>query len=163
MRKTQNLRDLITEFTRTRDLEPKMLEQKVFVLWRECLKAPLGTKTVPVSLSNGILKAYTEYPAFKSALLFYKQEIIADLNAALGKTVLTDIRIEIRPGWKAAPRNISHDPTASKTPDIPHTSNTHAPTPEELDQVEQTVAGVTDTELKTSLRQLFITQSKEKP
>lgn len=163
MRKTQSLRDLITEFTRTRDLEPKMLEQKVFTLWRECLKAPFGTKTVPVSLSNGVLKTYTEYPSFKNALLFYKQEIIADLNAALGETILTDLRIEIRPGQKATPRNISHDPTAPKTPDPPHASNTHAPTPEELDQVEQTVAGVTDTELKTSLRQLFITQTKEKP
>ena len=163
MRQTQNLRDLLTKFTRDRDLEPKMLEQKVFALWRECLKAPLGTKTVPVSLSNGTLKTYTEYPPFKNALLFYKQEIIANLNEALGETVLTDIRIEIRPGRKATPRNISHDPTAPKTPDTPHTSNTHVPTPEELDQVEQTIAGVTDTELKASLRQLFITQSKEKP
>ncbi len=163
MRKTQNLRDLITEFNRERDFEPKMLEQKVFTLWRECLKAPFGTKTVPVSLSNGILKTYTEYPPFKNALSFYKQEIIANLNAALGETVLTDIRIEIRPGLKATPRDISHNPTAPKTPDTPHASNTHVPTPEELDQIEQTVAGVTDTELKTSLRQLFITQSKEKP
>ncbi|RKU29809.1 hypothetical protein C6499_07765 [Candidatus Poribacteria bacterium] len=163
MHKTQNLRDLITEFTRTRDLEPKMLEQKVFVLWREYLKAPFGTKTVPVSLSNGVLKIYTEYPPFKNALLFYKQEIIADLNAELGETVLTDLRIEIRPGRKATPRDISHDPTAPKISDTPDASNTRAPTPEELDQVEQTVAGVTDTELKTSLRQLFITQSREKP
>lgn len=163
MHKTQNLRALITEFTRTRDLEPKMLEQKVFVLWRECLKAPFGTKTIPVSLSNGVLKIYTEYPPFKNALLFYKQEIIADLNAELGETVLTDLRIEIRPGRKATPRDISHDPTAPKIPDTPYASNTRAPTPEELDQVEQTIAGVTDTELKTSLRQLFITQSKEKP
>ncbi len=164
MRKTQTLRDLLTEFTRARDLEPKMLEQKVFVLWRECLKAPFGTKTVPVSLSNGVLKIYTEYPPFKNALLFYKQKIIADLNAELGETVLTDLRIEIRPGRKATPRDISHNPTAPKIPDTPHaSSNTHAPTPEELDQVEQTVAGVTDTELKTSLRQLFITQSREKP
>ena len=35
MRKTQTLRDLLTEFTRARDLEPKMLEQKVFALWQE--------------------------------------------------------------------------------------------------------------------------------
>ena len=30
MPKTQNLRDLLTELTRTRNFKPKMLEQKVF-------------------------------------------------------------------------------------------------------------------------------------
>ena len=38
----------------------------------------------------------------------------------------------------------------------------HVPTPETLEQIEQTVVDVTDTDLKTSLRQLFVSQSKDK-
>lgn len=163
MRKTQNLRDLITEFTRTRDLEPKMLEQKIFALWQQQFSVPFGPRTVPVSFSDGVLKIYTEYPTHKNELLFLKQGIITNLNAELGQTVLTDLRIELRPIRKATPHSTKHNPTNPKTPEPPQKAPCTDPTPEELDQVEQTVAGVTDTELKTSLRQLFITQSKEKP
>ena len=166
MHKTQNLRDLLTELTRSRDFEPKMLEQKVFVLWRKRLGTPLGTKTVPVSLSDGILKVYTEYPPYKTELSFHKQRIIADLNAELGQPVLTDLRIELRQVHKAAPHHAKNAPTApemSKTTMSLHSSNVRPPTPKELEQIEQTITDVTDTDLKISLRQLFITQSKEKP
>lgn len=161
MQKTQNLRNLLTEFARTRDLEPKMLEQKVFAIWKKQFGIPFGKKTVPVSVSDGVLKIYTEYPTHKSELLFLKQGIITHLNTELGQTVLTDLRIELRPIQKATPHphHTKDHPSNSQTPETPRAD----PTPEELDQVEQTVAGVTDTELRTSLRQLFITQSKEKP
>ena len=167
MSKTQNLRDLLTELTRSRDFEPKMLEQKVFVLWRKHLGTPLGTKTVPVSLSDGVLKIYTEYPPYRTELSFHKQRIIADLNAALGQPVLTDLRVELRQARKATPH---HTEPAAAAPEMSktttsksHASNVRAPTPKELAQIEQAIADVTDTDLKISLRQLFITQRKEKP
>ena len=167
MPKTQNLRDLLTELTRSRDFAPKMLEQKVFVLWRKYLGTPLGTKTVPVSLSNGVLKVYTEYPPFKKELLLLKERLIADLNVELGEIILTDIRIEIRQVHKAAlhhAKNTHTDPEMSKpTTSTPHSSNVRTLTPKELARIEQAISDVPDTDLKVSLRQLFITQSKEKP
>ncbi len=167
MRKTQNLRDLLTELTRSRDFEPKMLEQKVFVLWRKRLGTPLGTKTVPVSLSDGVLKVYTEYPPYRTELSFHKQRIIADLNAELGQPVLTDLRIELRQAHQATPHHTKRASTDSEMPktttSMPRSSNLRTPTSKELEQIEQAIADVTDTDLKISLRQLFITQSKEKP
>lgn len=166
MHKTENLRDLITELARSRDFEPKMLEQKVFVLWRELLGTPLGTRTVPVALSDGVLKVYTEYPPFKKELLLLKRQIIADLNAELGQPILTDIRIELRQAHKAISHHTerpSTNPKTSKaTASTPHPSNVHTPPPEEPEQIEQAIVDVTDTDLKISLRRLFITQSKEK-
>ena len=165
MQKTQKLGNLLTEIIRTNHLEPKILEQKVFDLWRKHFGAPLGSKTIPVSLSNGILKVYTEYPPYRRELLFLKQKIIANLNAELGQPVLTDLRIELRQVRAVTPRD-----TATKQP-RPHPkpsqqSNTDtAPrtTPEELERIEQTLASVTDARLKKSLRRLFTTQSEDKP
>lgn len=167
MPKTQNLRDLLTELTRTRDFKPKMLEQKVFLLWHQRLGTPLGTKAVPVSLSDGILKIYTQYPPLKKELSLLKERIIADLNAELGETILTDLRIEVRQSLPSTPHHTKHDPTDSKTlkttRKVPHTDSVlHAPTTKTLEQIEQTVSNVTDTNLKTSLRQLFVTQSRDK-
>ena len=166
MPKTQNLRDLLTELVRTRDFEPKMLEQKVFSLWRKRLETPLGTKTMPVSISGGILKVYTEYPLYKKHLLLQKERIIADLNAELGKPILTDIRIDVRQSATSTPpHHASTPPTGTESskrmPKTPYMRPTHEPTPEILEQIDQVVADVTDTDLKASLHQLFLTQSSK--
>ena len=114
MRKTQNLRDLLTEFSRARDFEPKMLEQKVFALWQKQLGVPLGARTIPASFSDGVLKIYTEYPPYRTELLLLKQKIITNLNAELGQVVVTDLRIELRPIRKATPHHTKHNPTNSQ-------------------------------------------------
>lgn len=165
MDKTHNLRYLLSELIRTHDLEPKILEQKVFGLWREYLSAPLATKTVPVSLSNGILKIYTEYPAYRTALSFHKPTIIADINAELGKPVLTDLRIEIHQVHTAESdetEDRSASPETSTESSVVDNINQEI-TPEQLEEIEQTLASVQDMELKKSLWQLFTTQSKDKP
>ena len=165
MDKTYNLRHLLNELIRTHDLEPKMLEQKVFALWGECVDAPLSTKTVPVSLADGILKIYTEYPAYKTALSFHKPKILADINAELGKPVLTDLRIEIHPVQTAGPHETedqSSSPETSKEDSI--IDDTHQEvTSEQLEKIEQALASVPDAQVKKSLWQLFTTQSKDKP
>ena len=169
MQKTQSLRNLLSEIIRTNHLEPKMLEQKVFDLWRKHLGAPFGTKTTPISLSDGVLKVYTEYPPYRTELLFHKQSIIANLNAELEKPIVTDLRIELRhvPAVQPHDTNVNHSRRHHEPskPSSKH-SNTNAVrrmTPEELERIEQTLASVTDTRLKKSLRQLFITQSEDKP
>ena len=165
MQKTENIGNILTEIIRRNDLEPKMLEQKVFDLWRRHLGAPFGTKTIPVSLSNGVLKIYTEYPPYRTELLLLKQRIIADLNAELGQPILTDLRIELRPIRTASPHDThSNQSKSRREPSKPtRTDAAHRPTPEKLERIEQTLANVTDAKLKNSLRQLFATQSKDKP
>ena len=166
MHKTQNLRDLLTELARTRDFEPKMLEQKVFFLWRKHLGTPLGTKTMPVSISGGTLKIYTEYPPYKNEISLLKDKIIADLNAELGQPILTDIRIDVRQSVTSTSLHTSVSETGAEplkaTPNTSPESPPHEPTPETLEQIDQTVADVTDTDLKASLHQLFISQSRDK-
>ncbi|MYC78623.1 DUF721 domain-containing protein [Candidatus Poribacteria bacterium] len=167
--RSRNLYRLLDEFIRTRDLEPKMLEQKVFVLWREHLSrskhlAPLAKNTAPISLSNGVLKIYTEYPAYKASLLLNKLKILADLNAELGKPVLTDFRIEIRQVNTAEFHTTEDPPSSPETPEEDSTTgNTHQITPEQLEKIEQALTRVSDPQLKESLWQLFTTQSKDKP
>ena len=165
MRKTETLRDLLTELNRSRDFEPKMLEQKVFDLWREILGTQLGKITTPVSLSDGVLKISTEYPPVSAELSLSKQKIIADLNAELGQPILTDLRVEVRQADEKTSHHTEPPNTskpAASTPQ-PQPSHVHTLTPKELEQIEQATVDVTDTDLKISLRQLFVTQSKEKP
>lgn len=167
MSKTQNLHHLLNELKRTLHLEPKILEQRVFALWRERLGTPLGTKTVPVSLSDGTLKIYTEYPPYRTELQFHKQKILDDLNAELGQSLITELQVELRQVRTSG----SHEsvPTPSKkkaskpAESNSSTSNTHQVTPKKLEAIDQALATVTDTQVKKSLRRLFITQSEDEP
>lgn len=163
MSKTQNLHQILNELNERLHLESKILEQKVFALWREYLGTPLGTKTVPVSLSDGTLKIYTEYPPYRTELLFHKQKILAELNAELEQSVLTELQIELRQVRTSGSDETKHTPTSKTEASDSNTSNAHQVTPEKLEMIEQELASVTDTQIKKSLRQLFITQSEDKP
>ena len=164
MDKTYNLRHLLNELIRAHDLEPKILEQKVFAFWGECVDVPFSTKTVPVSLSDGILKIYTEYPAYKMALSFHKPKILADINAELGRPILTDLRIEIHQIHTAQPHETEDGSSTPETSKEDSIIDTHQEvTPEQLEKIEQALASVPDAEIKKSLWQLFTTQSKDKP
>lgn len=164
MSKTQNLHHLLKELNRKLDLEPKILEQKVFALWREYLGAPLNTKTVPVSLSNGTLKIYTEYPPYRTELLFHQQKILDDLNAELGQSIITELQIELHQVHTThEAKNVRSKKKKSKTNSRNSRTINHQVKPEKLERIEQSLATVTDTEVKNSLRRLFITQSEDKP
>lgn len=169
MDKTRKLHHLLTELIRTHDLEPKMLEQQVFALWgkylRKHLSIPLSTKTVPISLSNGILKIYTEFPVYRTTLSFHKPKIIADINAELGQPVLTDFRIEIHPVRSRESHEDKIEDQSSSTAALKEnatTGNTQV-SPEQIEKIEQTLTSVSDPHLRDSLWQLFTTQSEDEP
>ena len=164
MSKTQNLHQILNELKRTLHLEPKILEQKVFALWREYFGAPLGTKTVPVSLSDGTLKIYTEYPPYRTELLYRKQKILDDLNAELGQSIITELQIELHQVHAA--HEAKSVPSKKKKPKANSRNSktiNHQVKPEKLERIEQSLATVTDTQVKKSLRRLFITQSEDEP
>ena len=163
MNKTQNLRHLLTELIRSHGLESKILEQKVFALWQKRLGTPLGTKTVPVSLSGGILKIYADHPAYITEISFHKQHILADLNAELGEPVLVDIRVELRRTGPATPRATARSATHRNSGEQGSTEAAQQTPPEQKEKIEQALTDVSDTELKKSLSQLFTTQSARKP
>ena len=164
MSKTQDLHQILKELNQRLHLEPKILEQKVFALWREHLGTPLGTKTVPVSLSDGTLKVYTEYPVFRVQLQFHKQKILDDLNAELGQSIITELKIElhqVRAAHEA--KSVPSKKKKSKANSRNSKTINHQVKPEKLERIEQSLATVTDTQVKKSLRRLFITQSEDKP
>ncbi|MCY3553652.1 MAG: DUF721 domain-containing protein [Candidatus Poribacteria bacterium] len=164
MSKTQDLQQILKELNQRLQLEPKMLEQKVFTLWREYLGTPLGTKTVPVSLSDGTLKIYTEYPPYRTELLFYKQKILDDLNAELGQLIITELRIELHQVHAAhEEKSVPSRKKKSKANSRNSKTINHQVKSEKLERIEQSLATLTDTEVKKSLRRLFTTQSEDEP
>ena len=161
MRKTVSLRNILAEIIQRNGLESKIAQQRIFDLWRTHVEPPFNTYASPISLAEGILKIYTEYPACKSGIVFHKVKIIGELNAELGQPILTDLRVEVRP--VPPDKNVNRSETDDASSESANAEIPRLITPEELEHIEQTLANVTDTRLKDSLRQLFTTQMKDKP
>ena len=165
---TQRIGNVLSTLASACDFDAKMLEQRVFALWRKVVSPPFSTNMHPVSLSGGTLKLYTEYPPYRTELLFHKQKIIADLNAELGDAVLIDFRIEIRQLGGAARNRATHvrkspsqNTVSANLPQGVHKAESGSKlTSDGLDSIEQVLSEMGDTPLKASLRQLFITQSQ---
>ena len=156
--KTQNIENVLASLIRQRDFEGKMLEQKVFSLWPEVVSEPIANHAYPTSLSAGILTVRTEHPVYQTQLSFLKVNILAELNARLGRAVVKDLRLEFRPADAApigargpVPRALLTEKQRQRKK-LPEKTRT---------QIEVALAGVADENLKASLRLLFVTQSEE--
>ncbi len=161
MKKTKSIDKVVTALIRERNFEWKLLEQKVFELWRTEVDGPLANHAHPVAFSDGILTVYTESPVYNTELSFHKPKIIARLNAHLKKPIVTELRLKVLQ-LPASSRYVRKESAPTKT-DIRQNANADwaALTSDTLGQIEAVLVDVTDETLKTALRQLFITQTQD--
>ena len=157
--KTQNIENVLASLIRQRDFEGKMLEQKVFSLWPEVVSEPIANHAYPTALSAGILTVRTEHPMWKTELSLLKVNILAELNAQLGRAVVKDLRLELRPPHAAPTGARGPVPRALLTErQLKEKQRKRKKLPEKTrTQIEVALAGVTDENLKASLRRLFYT------
>lgn len=158
---TKNVEEVLTTIVRQRHFEDKLVEQKVFSLWRDVVGEALANHARPASLSAGILTVWTEHPVYQTQLSFLQMKILEALNTQLGRAVVKTLRLELRPGQVSGPA-LRDSATLTK-----QNSQNRMPRPkraltaETLTQVELSVAGITDEALKDALRRLFVTQCQE--
>lgn len=162
---TRDINEVLTAIVRQRHFEDKLLEQKVFSLWRDVVGEALGNHTRPASLSAGILTVWTEHPAYQTELSLLQMKILEALNAQLGRAVVKTLRLELRPGQVSGQgQGQMQDPASRDSATLTKQKSSRpkrALTAETLTQVELSIAGITDEALKDALRRLFVTQCQE--
>ena len=160
-RDTKNVNEVLTAIVRQRHFEDKLVEQKVFSLWRDVVGEALANHARPASLSAGILTVWTEHPAYQTELSLLQMKILEALNAQLGRAVVKTLRLELRPGQVSGqvlgPASRDGATLTKQKSSRPK----RALTAETLTQVELSIAGITDEALKDALRRLFVTQCQE--
>ena len=162
---TQNIDEVLTTIVRQRHFEDKLVEQKVFSLWRDVVGEALANHARPASLSAGILTVWTEHPAYQTELSLLQVKILEGLNTQLGHAVVKTLRLELRPGQVSGQvQGQMQDPASRDSATLTGQKSSlpkRALTAETLTQVELSVAGITDEALKDALRRLFVTQCQE--
>lgn len=162
---TQNVSLVLDSLIRKQHFDAKILEQNVFSRWRDVVGDAIANHTQPASFSAGILTVWTAHPMYQTELSLLKVKILTELNAKLGRAVVNDLRLKLRPVQETRSPSVPDTTGATGAADATVTqqnvsSTEPALTSETLTQLEVTLAGVTDEPLKDALRRLFVTQTR---
>ena len=152
--KTHRIDTVLEKLLKKQGFEHKIIEQKVFIAWKHAVGDLIARNTQPISLVDANLTVYALSHPLVTELSLLQPHIVRKLNAAIGRPVVKELRFQVK-----LPRPLPHQETQRSSPShrLDMLENVELP-PDVLGQVEQTVEGVTDPELKASLRRLFISQ-----
>ncbi len=164
-RGTVKVQGVIEAFLHREGWIDKLHERKIFDAWGSIVGTPAAAQSIPVSLSNGILKVEvahtlyaTELSAMKTQILSELEKKLEDLNAGMRKPSkkrkVTDIQFRFNPHIskeKSTGNNAKSDGEVSKRV-------LKSISPETKEQIEDAVSVVNDSELQASLKTLFLTQ-----
>ncbi len=146
----------------------KFHERQIFDAWESIVGKPAASQSVPVSLSGGILRVKVGHPVYKTELSAMKTDIltklekkIKNLNAGMRKPSkrrkITDIWFDLVTEIPIS--NVKSTENTDKS-DSDVSERVAKPVPPEMqEQAEAAVLAVNDSELRTALKTLFLTQS----
>lgn len=143
----------------------KLQVRRIIDDWESIVGTFVASQSVPVSLLNGVLKVevahstcWTELSAMKTQILSKLQKKLDDLNAGVRKPSkeikITDMRFRLNPNISKLKPTENTDESDSEV-----SERVAKPVPPEVqEQVEAAVSVVNDSELRTALKTLYLTQ-----
>ena len=154
--KTYSIDMVLEDLVKDHGFEPKIVEQKVFVAWRQAVGDMIARNTQPIALENGRLTVYTLSHPLVTELSLLQNHIIQKINDSVGKIVVRALRFKVRTVARG-----TQQPTqrSDKSPRLKNLAAVEI-SADVLERVNRALVNVEDPELKESLRRLFISQSQ---
>jgi len=137
-------------------LREKIEECRALALWND-VASNMAARTQPIAVSRGRMIVNVTDSVILHTLSMYKRKYVEKINLLAGKNVIKDIvfrvgTIENRSSQKSDKKDDKDDYIAElQSVQIDQ---------DELDSIDEIVSAVKDEELRNSLRDLFIKQSK---
>lgn len=170
-RGTVKMQGVVETVVRDRKWDDKLYEVSVFNVWESVVGKAIAKHSVPVSLSDGILRVEVAHQVYANELSVMKTEILSKLQKKLDSVNdrrrrpvrpnrVVDVHFRLNPyiskmrnGENGTKSESSH---RQKDQDI--RMNSKSISPELMDRIEAAVSVVSDAELREALKSLFITQ-----
>lgn len=132
-------------------VERRLRESRVWQVWGEAVGPQIAAKSQPAAFRDGTLTVRVTGSAWMQQLSLMKQEIIAQLNEAIGADLVVDIffkqgRLDELPAENSAPAAPKRELTAA-----------------EQQRLAELAAPVADPELRAALMALFASQLAAAP
>ena len=169
-RGTVKMQGVVEAVVRDRKWDDKLYEISVFDVWESVVGEAIARQSVPVSLSDGILRVEVGHPAYADELSVMKTEYLSKLEKKLESlndrrrkpirpNRVVDIRCSLNPHISKK-RNGENGTKSESSQKQTVRKNSEPISPELLDRIEAAVSEVSDAELREALKSLFITQCR---
>ena len=91
--RAQPIGALITEYLRGTEAEKTLLEKQVIEQWKNVLGESVARLTGEMEVKNGVLYVHIHSAALRQQLFESRHIVVKKLNATVGTSILTDIRL----------------------------------------------------------------------
>ena len=153
--KTHKIENILSYLLREYGYDRKILEAKVLAAWASAVGEPVARNTRPISLINGKLTVCAVNSVLITELSLLKQHVTEKINHTVGKTAVRDLQFFVKP-IKPCTRKMQPRQRSKRLNSLEKV----VLTPYILERIDRKIAEVEDTELKASLKRVFIKQSQ---
>jgi len=133
-------------------LSEKIDECKALTLWND-VASTLASRTQPISISNSRLIVNVTDSVVLHALSLYKRKYVEKINLLAGRDVIKDIIFRV---GKVEKKDIELKDRDNYMEELKGTQLDQS----ELEKIDEIISTIKDDDIKNSLRNLFINQSK---
>lgn len=142
-----NIQRVLQRWLTARGMEDKFGRYRVWQFWEAAVGAQIAARAKPVRLRGTVLEVRVDHPVWMQQLQLLKPRILAQLNEQLGDQRIDDLFL--RYGRPGAPKTEPEpDPLPQHWQDEPLSE-------EERRHVEETIASLTDRDLRRHMRHLL--------
>ena len=92
-REVKSLDELLNRFLREEGLETPLLQQRVVNAWEQVAGPMVARYTTEKFVKNQMLFVKITNPALRQDLSMMRAQLVNRLNAAVGSSVVTDVRV----------------------------------------------------------------------
>jgi len=92
------IRNALLDGARKWGLDNPLEIARVFGSWKEMVGEQVAARCEPASLGQGVLKVWAASAPWANELKYLAPEVIRRVNAAVGQTVVRELKVALRPG-----------------------------------------------------------------
>ena len=137
-----SIASVLSGIARRHGMEPKLLEHKLLKNWPEIAGEQIAAHTRPDQIKFKKLYLIAESSVWLQHLTFLKPELIEKINAAAGRSLITDVVLRVGTMDRAEPVQEAGESDEVIAP---------VPSPQSLAEAHAHTAAVTDPELRAKL------------
>lgn len=152
MRQAAGIGQLLKEVLDQQGVGERLSRYQAWLVWDKIVGEQIARRARPLRLRDGVLEVRVDHPVWMQQLQMLKPKILQKLNARLPKAGIEDIYL--RQGSHTAAKKIAAPPAAeNRWREQPLGS-------EELEEIEKSLQGLEDGELRDELRRIFTLQKR---
>jgi len=148
----QSVKAILDNVLKRAELSDRIEEYRALLMWSD-ITPKLAARTKAVGINNGRMVVNVSDSVILHHLTFYKKKYMDKINLLMGKRIVKEIIFRVNRIENRENKSESGEEYIRKLHDTELDQD-------QLDKIDEIVAQVEDEELRDSLKEIFVSQSK---